>query len=316
MAADPAAFVVLLEFEKSYGLGFIAPNGKVVTSFHVVSDESEILVHFSDGRSLPVKSVCALDLKRDLAVLDVGMADVVASKAGGNLLLDEGATGRVFGMVPEEGRARWVNTRIESVQALGPSLTVYRLGGKVPKDASGGPLVTPAGLVLGVVTVAESDEGIVTLVIPWKYVEPLLAVDRGLPLSALSDKRGGASKRDIPAYPLSMLEGSSVTGLQMTTEAIANVIRLGAPAYNDGDVAKCFRLYSDAARQVIAARGDCPGIQTALRDGLKKADALSDVDGQAWVVRDTFDGVLAVIDRFFKAHFGAGQKRGKPTLMN
>jgi S1-C subfamily serine protease len=39
---EAATCIVLLEFKKSYGLGFVAPNGRIVTSFHVVADEDEI----------------------------------------------------------------------------------------------------------------------------------------------------------------------------------------------------------------------------------------------------------------------------------
>ncbi len=313
---EAAASVVLLEFQSSYGLGFVAPNGRVVTSFHVVSDEEDILVHMADGRALPAKGVAALDVKRDLAVLDLGELDVPPVDPAGSRLAADGAPAFVFGMVPEEGRARWVESKIIAVQVLGPSLTVYRLDGQLPRDASGGPLVATDGRVLGVVTVADSDEGIVTLGIPWRYVEPLLSLDQALPLSSLQDTRKKPPKRMVPEHPLSLLEGSSVKGLEAATDAIGSAIKVGAPAYNEGDVATCYQVYADCAREVIADRADCPGVQTVLRDGLDRAASLGDVDQQAWAMRDAFDGLLAVIDRFFKAHFAQARKPGKPTLMN
>ena len=78
---DAAASVVLLEFQQSYGLGFVAPNGRIITCFHVVADEKDIVAHLADGRVLPVRSVCALDTRRDLAVLDVD--DLGRSATGG-----------------------------------------------------------------------------------------------------------------------------------------------------------------------------------------------------------------------------------------
>ena len=59
-------------------------------------------------------------------------------------------------------------------------------------------------------------------------------------------------------------------------------------------------------------------MQTALRDGLKRAGGMMDVDHQAWAMRDTFDGLLTVIEKFMRARLGIGVATapGKPTLLN
>lgn len=312
---DAASSIVLLEFERSYGLGFVAPNGRIVTCFHVVSDEPEIVAHLADGRSLPVRSVCGFDARRDLAVLDVGLLDAAPVRRPGARLAQDGAKVFAFGMVPNEGRARWVEATLGELQVLGAALTVYRIEGDVPLDSSGGPLVGEDGTTLGVVTVAESDDGLVTLGVPWKYLEPLLGRHQQLPLSALSLSERRPPRREIPNHPMSVLEGSTVAGLEASTEAIAGAIREGAPAYNAGDVAHCYKVYSDAARQLIDARRDCPGVQQALREGLARAEALADVDAQAWAMRDAFDGLLAVIEKFMRTQ-GAPRAAKKPPLLN
>lgn len=313
---EAAASVVLLEFQQSYGLGFVAPNGRIVTCFHVVADEREITAHLADGRVLPVQAVCALDTRRDLAVLDVGLLDATPVRPGGPKLVEEGEEVFVFGMVSGEGRARWVEAKLTAVQVVGASLTVYSLTGEVPADASGGPLIGSEGAALGVVTVAETDDGVVTLCVPWRYVEPLLRQNQELPLSVLSSDSRKPPRREVPEHPLSMLEGSAVSGLEATSERLGDAIRQGAPAYNEGDVAKCFAVYTDAAKKLIDTRDDCPGVQTALRAGLERASGLADVDHQAWALRDAFDGLLIVIEKYLRAHLGAGRKPGKPTLLN
>jgi len=312
---DAASAIVLLEFERSYGLGFVAPNGRIVTCLHVVSDEPEITAHLADGRSLPVLSVCGVDARRDLAVLDVGLLDATPVRRPGERFASDGTKVFAFGMVPNEGRARWVEAAVADLQVLGSSLTVYRLDGEVPNDSSGGPLVADDGTTLGVVTVAETDDGLVTLAVPWKYVEPLLGKHQQLPLTSLSLSERRAARREIPNHPVSVLEGSSMAGLEASTEAIAVAIREGAPAYNAGDVAHCYKVYSDTARRIIDARRDCPGVQKVLREGLARAEALRDVDAQAWAMRDAFDGLLAVIEKFMRSQ-GALQAVRKPTLLN
>lgn len=313
---EAAAAVVLLEFQQSYGLGFVAPNGRIVTCFHVVADEREITAHLADGRALPVRSVCALDTRRDLAVLDVGLLDATPVKAAPPKFTDEGQGVYVFGMVSGEGRARWVEATLASVQVVGASLTVYSLTGEVPPDASGGPLIGRDGSALGVVTVAETDEGIATLGVPWKYVEPLLRQNQELPLSALSTEGRKPPPRAIPEHPLSLLNGSAVAGLEATSDQLGEAIRVGAPAYNEGDVARCYAVYADAARRIIDTRDDCPGVQTALRAGLERAGTLKDLDHRAWAMRDAFDGLLLVIEKYLRARLGPGRKQGKPTLLN
>jgi serine protease Do len=312
---EAAGALVLLEFERSYGLGFVAPDGCIVTCLHVVSDELSITAHLSDGRSLPVLSVCGVDARRDLAVLDVGLLDATPVRRPGARLAQDGARVFAFGMVPNEGRARWVEARLADLQVLGSALTFYRVDGDVPLDASGGPLVAEDGTTVGVVTVAETDDGLVTLGVPWKDVEPLLGRSQRLPLSVLARTDGQGPRREIPHHPVSVLDGSSVDGLEASTEAIAVAIREGAPAYNAGDVARCYRVYSETARRLIRGRGDCPGVQQVLREGLDRAEALADVDAQAWAMRDAFDGLLAVIDRFMAAQGGPRAAR-KPTLLN
>jgi len=315
---DAAAGLVLLEFKKSYGLGFVSPTGRIVTSFHVVVDEPEITAHLHDGRAIPVQTVSAIDLKRDLAVLDVGGLDATPVRASGDRLAEEGTACFVFGMVPNEDRARWVEGRIGSIQVLGRSLTVYRIEGPIPPDASGGPLIGADGSVLGVITVAESDDGVITLGVPWRYVIPLIQQSAALPLKALADKSRRPPKRQVPVHPLSLLNGSAVAGLEATTLMLAGAIRAGAPAYNEGNLKKCFDVYATTAQQLIDARADCPGVQQALKAGLSRAASLGDLDHQAWAMRDTFDGLLSVIEKFLRNQPSAAttKKSSKPTLLN
>jgi hypothetical protein len=314
---DAAASVVLLEFQQSYGLGFVAPNGRIVTCYHVVADELEITAHLADGRILPVKSVCAIDNRRDLAVLDVGLLDATPLRGTGDRLTDEGQTVHVFGMVPGEGRARWVDATLASVQVVGSALTVYKIDGEVPQDASGGPLVGPDGLALGVVvTMHENDDELVTLGVPWRYVEPLLRQHQELPLTALASEARKPPTRQVPEHPVALLDGSAPSGLEATTETIAEAIRLGAPAYNSGDVNTCFQIYAETAKRLIATRDDCAGVQTALRAGLARAATMSDIDHQAWAMRDAFDGLLMVIEKYLRANLAQQSKPTKPTFLN
>ena len=98
---------------------------------------------------------------------------------------------------------------------------------------------------------------------------------------------------------------------------IADAIRVGAPAYNEGDIARCYSVYEKAAQRLIDTRDDCPGVQLALRQGLARAQQLQELDSRAWAMRDAFDGLLMVIEKYLRANGGGGGGAPKkPTLMN
>ncbi len=318
-AAQAAESIVLLQFGKAYGIGFVASDdGMVVTSLHVVMGEKKVTAHLSDGRKVDVRQVGGLDTKRDLAVLKLEAPGLPSLKRGPARLVEEGTEVIVFGMVEEGKRTRWTQAKVSAVQVLGGWLTIYRLEGELPADASGGPLLSATGEVLGVVTVAETEEGTAVLGVPLKYVTPMLDEKVFRPLTALAPPRNiAAAEREIPDHPITILEGSSASGLETMMESIASAISVGAPAYNQGNIEACYRVYRETARRLIAEHENCPGPRRALEQGLRRAAAKKDVDARAWAMRDAFDGLMAVMEKFFKAHASAMRKgKSKPKLLN
>lgn len=318
IAAQAAESIVLLQFGKAYGIGFVASDdGLIVTSLHVVMGEKKVTAHLADGRAVDVRLVGGLDTRRDLAVLKLDVPGLPSLPRGPKRLVEEGTPVLVFGMVEEGQRTRWAPAKVTAVQVLGGWLTIYRLEGELPPDASGGPLLSATGEVLGVVTVAETEDGTAVLGVPLRYVTPMLEEKAFRPLTALTPPRRPATKREIPDHPITILEGSSASGLEVMMEAIASAISVGAPAYNQGNVEACYRVYRETARRLISEHGNCPGPRKALEQGLRRAAAMKDVDARAWAMRDAFDGLMAVMEKFFKSHGTALKKaKAKPRLMN
>ncbi len=318
VAAQAADSIVLLQFGKAYGIGFVASDdGLIVTSLHVVMGEKKVTAHLADGRKVDVRQVGGLDTKRDLAVLKLEVPDLPSLPRGPRRLVEEGTPVIVFGMVEDGQRTRWAEAKVSGVQVLGGWLTIYRLEGELPPDASGGPLLSATGEVLGVVTVAETEDGTAVLGVPLKYVTPMLDEKVFRPLTALAPPRRLTTRREVPEHPITILEGSSASGLEQMMEAIASAISMGAPAYNQGNIDACYRVYRETARRLIAEHENCPGPRKALEQGLKRAATLKDVDARAWAMRDTFDGLMAVMEKFFKAHVSSLKKsKSKPKLLN
>lgn len=319
VAARSAASLVALEFENTYALGFVATDdGRVITSLHMLVGEQRALARTADGRTCSITQVKAVDPRRDLAVLQLGLEGVAPLPIPANdVPVEEGAQVFLFSLVGEGGRTRWIESRITEVQKLGDWLTVYRLDGELPPDVSGGPVLSARGELLGVATVNASEHGMAGYVVPLRYLREVLALDAPQPMASILPP--STRRRRVPQHALSLLDGASLTTLEGLVDGIAAAIEIGAPAYNLGDAGRCFQVYADAARTLSARAPDCPGASRALAEGLALAESLEgDVDGQAWAMRDTFDGLLRVIRRYFQARaaLGSGTAKVRDPLLN
>ncbi len=317
VAADAARAVAVLEFGDSYGLGFIAsPKGQIVTALSVIAGERMVRAELGDGRRFEATRASGVDVRRDLAVLASAVPNAPSLESLSPRLAEDGTAVIAFGLTADTRRLRWTQGEIECVQVLGTALTVYQLKGDFPPDAPGGPLLSASGECLGLLTVAQTERGITPLGIPARYLTELLPQSQSLALTALSPRQ---ARRNVPQHPLHLLEGSTPRGLEQIVVAIAGAIRMGAPAYNQGDAAACYQVYADAAKKLVQSRTDCPGPRRALMNGLEHAATLNDADSRAWAMRDTFDGLLSVIERFFRTSSASAThpaKQNKPDLPN
>ncbi|MGE6762419.1 S1 family peptidase [Corallococcus interemptor] len=318
-----SASLVLLDLGGHTATGFvISSEGHVVTSLHAVASARAITAVLPDGLRSPVVQVAAVDERRDLALLCLSVADLVPALPLGPALMP--TEGEVLHVVqahadrPPETRA----LEVRAVQVLGEWLTLLELSRTLPEDASGSPVLDARGQVVGLATAALANGRALGLVIPVRYIAPLLKAPGPLrPLSALDAPRQRASRvRQVPQHPVGLLEGCATPAVESVAALLGQAINVGAPAYNRGDVEGCYRLYAHTAEQLIDERDDCPGVQRALRDGLLRCEGLKDVEDRAWALRDTFDGLMDVIGRWRQsrpAPSASASKRPPPkTYLN
>lgn len=306
--------LVRLEVEGRTASGFVATaEGHLVTSLHGVSGARSIGAVMADGVRSQVVQVAALDERRDLAVLRLPLPDLAPPlPVSPGPLPSEGdrvyVLGAVGGPAPEV-RAQ----EVRAVQVLGDWLTLLELTRPLAEESSGAPVLDSRGVVVGMATAALAHGRSLGLVIPARYVTPLLRATGLAPLSVLEAPRRRAGRvRQVPQHPLNVLEGASRGTVEAIANALGQAINMGAPIYNRGDVEACYRLYARTAEQLIDSRGDCPGAQRALRDGLLRCEELTDPDDRAWALRDTFDGLLDVIQRWLQARPTAAPGRKPP----
>ena len=83
----------------------------------------------------------------------------------------------------------------------------------------------------------------------------------------------------------------SVVAATSVKRAIGSAIQLGAPQYNQGDVAGCARTYEQTAGEIVRRCGDSATKQ-ALQAVLQKTVGMRDADEVAWALRRVFDALL------------------------
>jgi len=307
---------VVLELKESYGVGFVAAPGRIVTTLHVVSDEAHVTAHLSSGTTVEVPGVAGIDPKRDVAVLLAPSMELAPLPAAPKRLAEEGTQAITFSLSRDRTRTQWLDVKISAIQVLNDSLTVYRLDGDFPPDLSGAPLISPKGEALGVVTLAQGDDGPIVLAVPYKYFLPLLSTPDQRPLSVLTLPKKARRRRMVPQHPVALLDGSSAKSLEHVASVLNGAINVAASALDKGDTTTCWRLYSETAERLVHDRHDCPGPMKALQEGLERARAIEDLEGRVWALRDTFDALLMLIEKFSRARVAAARGGGrKPSKL-
>ncbi len=144
------------------GSGFVIAAGRVLTNAHVVAGVRDPRVYLDGGGSLAA-TVVLYDPDTDIAVLAVpGLTAPPLSFAGA---ASSGSSAVVAGY-PEDGPFTAVAARVRDEQDIrGPNIyqtrtvvrSVYAVRAQVLPGNSGGPLLTTAGAVSGVVFAASTD---------------------------------------------------------------------------------------------------------------------------------------------------------------
>lgn len=107
-----------------------------------------------------------------------------------------------------------------------------------------------------------------------------------------------APPRTIPHHDVKLLSGCSDADLKVVLKGIDDGIATGAPRYNRGDFQGCYQTYVSTSQDIEAdLPKSCKGPADALKAGREKAAKLSTSSDKAWAMRDTFDGLIDVIER-------------------
>lgn len=145
----------------SLGSGFvIRPDGLIVTNRHVVNGAFKIRVHLPDGRDLPAKLLGA-DAVTDIALLKVNVASLPALRLGSSQSVAVGdpviAIGNPFGL-GQSVSAGIISARGRTLED-DPYIDFLQTDAAINHGNSGGPLMSPEGIVVGVTSAIFSPSG-------------------------------------------------------------------------------------------------------------------------------------------------------------
>ena len=302
IAEQAVPSVVSVVTEDSLGSGFVvSPGGLIVTNLHVVAGHDEVVVVIG-GKKLPVTRVFNGDIQRDLVVLEIDGEGLRPLPLGDSDHVRTGET--VVAIGNPLGLEHTVsNGLVSAVREVGPELTMLQISAPIAPGSSGGPLFNDRGEVIGVATGILVGGQNLNFGVPVNYLKPLLESASPLSMKVFAETTGSPErpevKRQIPKHALSLLQGCKPDSIGLILASLQRAINVGSPLYNEGEYASCYHVYEGAALDLERKLGpQCKKASRALAAGRKRAATLDESHEQAWALRDAFDGLLDVVERW------------------
>jgi len=190
-------------------------------------------------------------------------------------------------------------------------LTLLQISAPISQGSSGGPLFNQFGEVIGVTTAIIAAGQNINIAVPTNYLKALLAAPTGIAMDKFKaatklldesthhaeDDDGIQITRRKIEHPISVFDGCSEADITDIVRSIAAAIESGAPLYNAGNTEACFRIYEGTATK-WEHDSPCKGVSRVFGDGLLRAGTKQSYKEKAWAMRDTFDDLIRVADKW------------------
>lgn len=297
------------------GTGFIlTKTGRIATNLHVIAGGGVLTVKLADGTKYVVPRVVAVDMDRDLAVIEIDADHPLPTVPLGDSDAVEPGDAVVAIGNPMSFDFSVSDGLISSVRAV-EGHVLLQISAPISQGSSGGPLFNRFGEVIGVATLVSAQGQNINFGVPANYLHPLMQHDgsetvaefaKHFPAQKLTEQAtiktdAGEIIRDVPKHEMTVLDTCDQEQVLKVFTGINRAIELGAPLYNDGDHEACYNIYKQTANHFEKDEKLCKGLRDAFGDGMLKAETQSDATHKAWAMRDTFDGVLTLIVRKAKS---------------
>ncbi len=312
------------------GTGFIIdPRGIVATNLHVVAGSADIKVKLHDGVQYQVQQIVGFDPIRDLALLRIKPNKPLPTlKLGDSDRMTAGDTiyaiGNPLGVFDYSVSNGLVSARRPlcgpdeiAAQKCQHELTLLQISAPISQGSSGGPLFNQLGEVVGITTAIISSGQNINLAVPTNYLKPMIARPSQMEMADFEtktkalfagdtppeDPEGPVPARKVPEHPLAVWDGCKQEDIEDTVRKISEAIEIGAPLYNQ-KTAKgfeaCYRVYEGTSIK-LEKDGACKGVRSAAGEGLLRTATITSYRDKAWALRDMFDGLAKVAEKWCAA---------------
>jgi regulator of sirC expression with transglutaminase-like and TPR domain len=164
------------------GSGFIAaPDGLVVTNFHVIREGRAVRVQLADGRQFDATAVHASDRALDLAILRIDAHDLPHLQLGNSDELKQGQSVLALGS-PRGFKNSVVAGVVSGVREI-EGRPMIQLAIPIEPGNSGGPLIDMQGRVQGVLTMKSLVTPNLGFALSVNLIKPLLEKPNPIPMS-------------------------------------------------------------------------------------------------------------------------------------
>ena len=158
----------------SSGSGFIvSPEGKIVTSLHVIAGATTGSVRLATGEVYDSFAVLSFDLRRDLAIIQIPGFDLPVVKLGNSNDAQPGDPVAVFGS-PQRLQGSMTTGIVSGIRTLEAGFKVLQTDAAVNPGNSGGPLTNTSGEAIGIVDFKLKDSENLNFAIPVNYARGML----------------------------------------------------------------------------------------------------------------------------------------------
>jgi hypothetical protein len=317
VTASKPAIVLIIAGDDQFGTGFVVDkSGLVATNLHVVRGKTTVKVKLLDGTVYDVARVVGIDEEHDLALLDIDPPQQLpALRLGDSDKVEPGDPALVIGNPLGILDYTVSDGLISSVRTYEPPnqkpIKLIQTSAPISQGSSGGPLFNSVGEVVGVATliVAPHLGQNLNFAMPSNYLKALVLAPKPMTMAAFAkettpeeeeepprviDVNGLKIVRKVPKHKEAVLDGCGEADAKAVFVAIGDAIAIGAPMYNQGRHEDCFREYERTVMK-WEKEAKCTGVRSAFGDGLLRAGTVTTFTEKAWVLRDTFDGLLRVI---------------------
>jgi hypothetical protein len=205
------------ESRSSQGTGFIvSPDGKIVTSLHVIRNFIDGAVRLPSGETYDRFSVLAFDERRDLAIIKIAGFQLPTAELGNSSEASPGEPVVIIGN-PMGLEGTVTAGVLSAVRDLPEGFRILQTDAPANPGNSGGPLINARGQVIGVVGFKLRDAEGLNFAVPINQVQGLLA-DPGPPmtleamrlrLGVTRDEEGREAGEGFPARWKSLTTGTT-----------------------------------------------------------------------------------------------------------